>query len=167
MNSLTDLVPSLPKRELAAGATLIAQGDPGGDLFILEDGELSVERDGIDIATIARSGALVGEMSVVLGTAASATVRATMPTTVRVIGDARKFLERDQALTFRLAWLMATRLDATSALLVDLTRQNKGRAEQRGWLSRIFAALHFHPDDANYMAVLRSDMFGGDEPPRE
>jgi CRP/FNR family cyclic AMP-dependent transcriptional regulator len=158
--SLMDLAASQPIRELAAGETLIAQGDAGGDLFILEDGELSVQRDGIRITAIARSGSLVGEMSVVLGTAASATVRASIPSTVRVIRNARAYLAQDQELTFRLAHLMAVRLDATSELLVDLTRKNSG-SEQQGWLTRIFAALNIHPDDSSYATVARNDMFGG------
>lgn len=157
MISLTEIAQTHPKRELAAGTTLISQGDKGGDLFILESGELTVQRDGIDIATIARSGSLVGEMSVILGTAASATVKATIPTTVRVIRDAQQYLQRDPALAYRLAHLMATRLDSTSALLVDLTRQNQGRAEQT-LLGRIFASLHLG-GDADY-AVARNDMFG-------
>ena len=157
MISLTEIAKTHPKRELPAGTTLISQGEEGGDLFILEGGELSVERDGIAIATIARNGALVGEMSVILGTAASATVKATIPSTVRVIRDAQQYLQRDPALAFRLAHLMATRLDTTSALLVDLTRQNQGRSEQ-GLLGRIFAALHLTGDDDT--TVVRSDMFG-------
>lgn len=156
MISLTEIAQTHPKRELAAGTTLISQGDEGGDLFILDTGELAVERDGIAIATIARHGAIIGEMSVILGTAATATVKATIPTTVRVIRDAQELLQRDPALSFRLAHLMATRLDTTSALLVDLTRQNSGRTEQ-GLLGRIFAALHLSGDEK---AVVRNDMFG-------
>jgi len=164
MISLTEIAQTHPKRELAPGETLIAQGEDGGDLFILDSGELSVERDGIAIATIARHGAIIGEMSVVLGTAASATVKATIPTTVRVIRDAQDQLQRDPALSFRLAHLMATRLDTTSALLVDLTRQNKGRTEQ-GLLGRIFSALHLGSEEH---AVGRSDMFGdGQDASRE
>jgi CRP/FNR family cyclic AMP-dependent transcriptional regulator len=159
MTSLAELAQNHPTRELAVGTALIEQGLEGGDLFILEDGELSVERDGITIASITRSGSVVGEMSVILGTPASATVRATVPSTVRVIRDARTHLEHDQALTFRLAWLMATRLDATSAYLVQLTRQNSSRSEQ-SLLGKILAALHLPADDAHDRTVARNDMFG-------
>ena len=117
-----------------------------------------VERDGVNLATISTPGALIGEMSVVLGTPNSANVRAGAPTTVRVIADARTYLEQDQALTFRIAWLMASRLDATSAYLVELSKQHGGKAEQN-LLGKILSALHLQGDDGG-VPVNRSDMFG-------
>lgn len=163
MESLLELAAAQPRRSLAAGEILIVQGREGGDLFVLESGQLVVERDGVTIATIATPNALVGEMSVVLGTPNSATVRADRPTTVRVIQDARKYLETDQAMTFRLAWLMASRLDATSAYLVDLSKQHQGRTEQN-MLGKILSALHLQAGDGAYVPVARTDMFGGDDP---
>lgn len=163
MESLLDLAAAQPQRTLAPNEILISQGREGGDLFVLESGQLVVERDGVSIATISTPNALVGEMSVVLGTPNSATVRADRTTTVRVIQDARKYLEQDQALTFRLAWLMASRLDATSAYLVELTKQHQGKAEQN-MLGKILGALHLQAGDGAYAAVARNDMFGGDDP---
>ena len=163
MESLLELAATQPTRTLAAGEILITQGREGGDLFVLESGQLVVERDGVAIATISSPNAVVGEMSVVLGTLNSATVKADGTTTVRVIKDARKYLEQDQAMTFRLAWLMATRLDATSAYLVELSKQHTGKAEQN-MLGKILSALHLQADDDRYATVARSDMFGKDEP---
>src|SRR5690348_2543342 len=80
---------------LAPGEVLIAQGDNGGDLFVLESGELLVERDGVKIATITASGALVGEMSVILSRPSSATVRAGTASHVHVIAGARDSIEQD------------------------------------------------------------------------
>jgi CRP/FNR family cyclic AMP-dependent transcriptional regulator len=163
MESLLDLVASHPTRDLSPGEILIAQGQPGGDLFVLESGQLKVERDGVVIATISTPGALVGEMSLILGRPSSATVRSSRETTVRAIHDAKTHLEQDQALTFRLAWLMASRLDATSAFLVDLSKQHSGKAEQN-LLSKILSALHLPADEAHYATVNRNDMFGSDDP---
>lgn len=158
MERLTEPRVSHPLRQLATGEVLLTQGAPGGDLFVLDSGQLLVERDGIALATISAPGALVGEMSVVLGTPNSATVRADQPTTVRVIKDARTYLEQDQALTFRIAFLMASRLDATSAYLVELSKQHAGKSEQ-GLLGKILTALHLQDDDTS-VAVMRNDMFG-------
>lgn len=159
MESLLTLAASHPTRTYAAGEILIGQGYQGGDLFILESGQLAVERDGVRIATIATPGSLIGEMSVVLGTANSATVQAEKPTTVRVIRDARQYLKTDPELTFRVAWLMANRLDATSAYLVQLTREHAGKPEG-GLLGRILSSLN-STDDRRYTPVHRADMFGG------
>src|SRR4029079_7824866 len=94
MASLLTLTKEQPSRSLDVGEVLIAEGDPGGELYVLESGKLSVERDGVVLATIAAQGALVGEMSVLLGTENTATVRAATPATVRVVADALAYLER-------------------------------------------------------------------------
>ena len=158
MESLLTLAASHPSRTFGAGELLIGQGYQGGDLFILESGQLAVERDGVRIATIATPGSLIGEMSVVLGTANSATVQAEKPTTVRVIRNARQYLKTDPELTFRIAWLMANRLDATSAYLVQLTKDHAGKPEG-GLLGRILSSLNT-ADDKRYTPVSRGDMFG-------
>jgi len=155
MQSLLALAAVHPALNLDAGKTLIVQGLAGGDLYVLESGELAVERDGVKIATISTPGSPVGEMAVILGTAASATVRAERPTTVRVVRDAVSAVRQDPELSFRLAWLMANRLDSTSAYLVKLTRQHEGKAE-RGLLGAILAALQ---GPENYAEVSRGDMF--------
>ena len=151
--------PSYSILRLAPGEELMRQGDPGGDLYVLEQGELVVERDGVAIAEISRPDSLVGEMSVVLGTPASATVRARRDSTVHVYADARRHLQSDPELTFRIAYLMASRLDTTSALLAEHTRTHGGKPEQDLW-GRIVSALHLPVDESRYVPVARRDMFG-------
>jgi CRP-like cAMP-binding protein len=141
MASLLALTASRPTRTLADGEVLLVQGEGGGDLFILLSGKLVVERDGVNIASIAQPGTLVGELSVLLGIRNSATVRAEREAKVRVIRDANALLDSEPGLARRVAALVAGRLDATSALLVELARQNKGKSEQ-GILSRILSTLH-------------------------
>src|SRR5688500_8654729 len=156
MESFLPLAAAHSTRTLAPGELLFAQGERGGDLFVLESGLLAVERDGVKIATIATPSAIIGEMSVLLGRPNSATVRAEDPTSLLMIPDARRILEQDPVLTLRLAMLMASRLDVTSALLVDLKKQIRGKSEQ-SLLGRILAGLHV--DDARYPTVDRHDLF--------
>lgn len=157
MASLQALASSRPVRALEPNEVLISQGGPGGDLFILEAGNLSVERDGVAVTTISAPNALVGEMSVLLGLPNSATVRAVDRATVRTITDARRQLLQDPEFSFQLASLVAARLDATTALLVDLAREHPGKTEQ-GLLARILSALTLQADDA--ATVTRHDLFG-------
>jgi CRP/FNR family transcriptional regulator, cyclic AMP receptor protein len=140
MSSLIELTANRPTRTLAADEVLLAQGDGGGDLFILLSGELSVLRDGVKLATLSQPGTLVGEMSVLLGTRSSATVQAERETKVRVVRDARQILESEPGLAMRIAALVAGRLDATSALLVELSKQHK--EGERNVFTRILNALH-------------------------
>jgi CRP/FNR family cyclic AMP-dependent transcriptional regulator len=141
MASLLTFVKGQPRRELRRGDVLIAEGDAGGELYVLELGSLVVERDGIQIATIDEPGALIGEMSVLLGVDHSATVRAEMSSTVRVIDDAIPFLERNPLMALHVATLACERLDRTSALLVELRKEAEGKVEEQGLLGRIFSSL--------------------------
>ena len=142
MTNLLAMTASRPTRTLADGEVLLVQGEGGGDLFILLSGKLVVVRDGVNIATISQPGTLVGEMSVLLGIRNSATVRAERETKVRVIRDANKLLESEPGLARRVAGMVAGRLDATSALLVELSKHNKGKASEQGLLSRILATVY-------------------------
>ena len=139
MATLLTLTYEQPTLSLAPGDVLIKEGDPGGDLYVLESGRLRVERDGVTLATISAAGALIGEMSVLLGTENTATVRAEKPTTVRVVKDALAYLERQPLVALRVAMLLSQRLDATSALLVEA---QKGKPQEpTGIFGRLMSTL--------------------------
>ena len=141
MASLLTLTDSQPTRTLAPGEVLIAEGDEGGDLFVLESGKLVVERAGVQLATITTQGALVGEMSVLLGTENTATVRAEGAASVRVVADALAYLERQPLVALRVAMLLSQRLDATSKLLVELSKEQGMKSAERSTFSRLMSAL--------------------------
>jgi CRP/FNR family cyclic AMP-dependent transcriptional regulator len=138
MASLLTLTFSQPTLTLEAGDVLIKEGDRGGDIYVLESGRLSVARDGVVLAHITAPGALVGEMSVLLGTENTATVRAEKPSTLRVVKDALAYLERQPLVALRVAMLLSQRLDATSAALVELA---KSKPEELGFYARLMATL--------------------------
>jgi CRP/FNR family cyclic AMP-dependent transcriptional regulator len=131
---------SAPTRELEIGEVLINQGEFGTELYVLESGQLAVERDGVKIATIDRGDSLVGEMGLLLQRPHSATVRAETNSRVRVVADAMRVLERHPDITLRLASLLSQRLDETSGLLSELSRRVSG-AEERTLIGRILAGL--------------------------
>ena len=141
MASLLTLTYSQPTRTLAAGEVLISEGQSSGDLFVLETGRLNVERGGVSIATVTEPGALIGEMSILMGRPYSATVRAERETQVRVVHDAIRYLERQPAVALHVASVLSHRLDATSALVVELTRGGQATGEQKGLLDRILSTI--------------------------
>jgi CRP/FNR family cyclic AMP-dependent transcriptional regulator len=141
MASILALTQSQPQRTLEPGEALVREGEESGDLYILESGRLIVERQGVKIAEIKEPGALVGEMSVLLSKESSATVRAERATTVRVIDNPIPFLERTPIIALHVATLACARLDATSALLVELRKESAGKAAEQSLLNRIFSAL--------------------------
>ena len=142
MASLLTLTFSQPTLVLEPGDVLIKEGDPGGDLYVLETGRLRVERDGFTLATVSEPGALVGEISVLSSAMNTATVRAEKPTTVRVVKDALAYLERQPALALRGAHMLSQRRDATSRLLVEAHRERPAAsASDQSLFGSLMAAL--------------------------
>lgn len=140
MANLLALTKAYPSLVLERGDTLIEAGEARGDLFILVSGRLKVVRDGVEIARIAEPGTLVGEMSVLLGTDHSATVTALTPVEVRHIEDGLHWLENSNIAALHVATLACQRLDATSALLVELKKEAAGNRDQ-GLLERLFGTI--------------------------
>jgi hypothetical protein len=71
-------------RRLPAGRTLVRQGEPGEDLFLLFDGVLRVEVDGRPVAEVG-PGAILGEMALLQAGRRMATLRAVTPCRVAVV----------------------------------------------------------------------------------
>jgi Cyclic nucleotide-binding domain/Major Facilitator Superfamily len=61
--------------ELHAGATLLRQGDPGDNAYLIEAGEMVADRDGREIGRL-HAGAVVGEIALLHDAPRMATVRA-------------------------------------------------------------------------------------------
>jgi CRP-like cAMP-binding protein len=139
--SLLTLTYSSPTLDVAKGEELVTQGTPGRDLYVLESGKFVVERNGVAIATIEHADQMIGEMSVLLGRPHSATVRAERDSKVRVVKDAMRILEKHPELALRIAQLQSQRLDATSALLVDLNREHGDKPAEQNLIARIFSTL--------------------------
>jgi len=111
-------------RPLTLGPTerLVVQGQPGGSLFVLAEGELEVwlRRDGEDVLVDTMGkGAVVGEMSLLTGEPRTATVRAVEGAVVYEIGVKQyaPVLQEHPDLIDVLARLMAKRLDERRARL--------------------------------------------------
>jgi Cyclic nucleotide-binding domain len=72
---------------LRTGATLVSQGDPGHELYLLFDGLLAVEIDGRTVVELG-PGAVVGEVALLTGGRRTATLRAVTPCRVAAVpGD--------------------------------------------------------------------------------
>jgi CRP-like cAMP-binding protein len=72
---------------LRTGAILVSQGDPGDELYLLSDGLLAVEIDGVTVTELG-PGAVVGEVALVAGGRRTATLRAVTPCRVAAVpGD--------------------------------------------------------------------------------
>jgi len=126
MNALLDLVRGLPVRRFAPGDVVLEQGHQTGVMLVLIEGDVEVLRDDVCVATASQPGAVFGEMSVLLGSTHTATVRARKPSSLAVIENPRELLESSAAASLFVAGLLARRLDALNKYLIDVKRQYEG-----------------------------------------
>jgi CRP-like cAMP-binding protein len=98
-----------------ADATIALQGDNAYELFVIEEGEAEVRRDGETIATL-REGDVCGEIGVLVTGTRRATVVATTP--MRLVAmfsrDFKQIERRMPSVTGRLREIMRERVARTS-----------------------------------------------------
>jgi len=86
---LTRILGSLARRRFSAGALMLAEGDPVGEMYIIQDGLAEVviiDRAGSEhLLSRIGAGGTLGEMALITGQPASATVRAASDTEVLVL----------------------------------------------------------------------------------
>ena len=123
MNDVLTMFSDLPELRLGKGDTLIEEAVRTNRLYILKSGAFEVLRNGVHIVSINEPGAFLGEISAVLGSAPTASVVAAEASTVHVVDDASVSVQRRPELTYAIARLLARRLSAVTAYLVDIKRQ--------------------------------------------
>ena len=128
MEDVLSLCRGLPERSFAQGEDLLREGGQSGQLLVLIEGEVSIRRQGVTMAHLREPGIFLGEISALLGSPHSATVVADAPTRCHVLDDAASALAQHPELLVGVARLLARRLTALTAYLVDIKRQY-GEAE--------------------------------------
>ena len=138
MQELLSLAHESPRVDLEAGEVLLTDGQVAPALYVLLQGTLRVEKNGVPIATVTDPGACVGEMSLLLGIAATADVVAEDASVVAVIEDAGAMLDGGAGLPVALARLLAARLQVMTTYLVDIKHQY---ADHEGGLGMVDVVL--------------------------
>jgi CRP-like cAMP-binding protein len=141
MTDLSTYADGLPRRAVAAGEALVADGDRAGTLFFLVDGALRVEKAGVAITTLTQPGACVGEMSLLLDVPVTADVVATEPSVVAVADDASRRIAEEPGLAIALARVLAQRLQLMTGYLADLKRQYAGHEGGLAMIDTVLGTL--------------------------
>lgn len=123
MKDMLTLSAHLPEVRYGRGETIVREGGKAGGLWVLVTGSLRVLKGTVLVNTISGAGALVGEISVLLGTAYSATVEAAEPSVLRYAEDGQALLASDPAITTLVAVALAERLHFVTTYLADLKHQ--------------------------------------------
>lgn len=132
---LRSLAASSSWRRYAPGESIVRQGEPGDELFIVVRGAVTVrvERDGLsaDVATLS-AGEYFGEMSLLTGEPRSATVRASSDTELLAVGTQpfAEILRTTPALAEALSEEIARRRAQTGERAGELATQGMARQRQ-------------------------------------
>ena len=144
MTDLLALTTDHPVRHLGPGEVVIEQGSRPG-LLVLVSGAVVIEHDGTPFARIDTPGAVFGEMSAVLDSTATATVRAVGDVSVRVVDDPIGFLTDNPGAALAVLRTTAARLDGLTQYLVDVKHQFADAGGHLGLVDQILDQLIHHP----------------------
>jgi len=123
MNEMLTLSAHLPRQTVQPGEVIVCEGEAAGGMWVLESGALLVRKAGVVVNTITRPGAIVGEVSTLLGCAYSATVEAAERSVLRHAADGQALLDSHPAITRLVAMGLAERLNFVTTYLADLKTQ--------------------------------------------
>jgi CRP/FNR family cyclic AMP-dependent transcriptional regulator len=127
MSAITQLYGKLRAKNFSPGDLLIEEGGAKGRLYVLESGELAIIRDGVEVAAVSDHGALVGEISALLDSPPSATVKAKTNVRAYIVPNPVGRLLDDPALLLHVARLLAHRLTETTAYLAASKQRTKAK----------------------------------------
>lgn len=140
MEDVLRLCEGLPERVFAAGEELMAEGTRSGEVLVLVEGEVDIHRAGVLLMRASEPGIFLGEMSALLGTPRTARVVAATPTRVRV-ADPDAVFGTEAGLLLEMARLLARRLNAVTAYLVDIQRQYADETGHLGLMHEVLQDL--------------------------
>ncbi|MFK5922988.1 MAG: cyclic nucleotide-binding domain-containing protein [Verrucomicrobiota bacterium] len=140
----------IPERSYPAGETVIEEGHHSSSLYILKQGSVEVCKQEVELATISNPGAWFGEISVLIGGQAMATVKTLSDSVFYVIEDGKTLLQEHPELNYHIAVLLATRLKSVTSYLVDIQQQFASNDDHLNMVDEVLESLIHHqkPTDA-------------------
>ena len=123
MADMLELTEHLPEIEYAPGEVIMREGGESSGVWILRSGALQILKNGEEVNAVTRPGALIGEMSILLGIPDSATVQASEPSVLRYADDGEAFLASDARIIHLVAAGLAERLNFVTSYLADPKHQ--------------------------------------------
>ena len=136
------LVATLPQVTYRTGDTVLGAGLNTGRLLILKSGAVVILKDSVEIARVDQTGAVLGELSALLGQPHIADVRALVDSQFHVADGG--VLEKDPMALLHVARMLARRLVAADTGIVELKKQlQAGQSSSilRRMLEKIEASL--------------------------
>lgn len=131
----------MPVRRLDPGDVLIVEGERSGLMHLVVDGSFSISQGDVVLPSIVEPGAVLGELSVLLDIPHTATVTATVPSSVVTIADPVAFVSEDTESLLELTRLLARRVHRLTAYLDDLRVQYGDASGHLGMIDTVLQQL--------------------------
>jgi CRP/FNR family cyclic AMP-dependent transcriptional regulator len=131
----------MPVREFDAGTEILREGETAGVLYVLLEGSAEVVKAGTQINLVTEPGSFFGEMSILLETPHSATVRTLVPSKFYVAENPREFLNSRPEIALAISTLLAQRLQALTTYIVDIKQQFADQEDHLGMLDEVLDSL--------------------------
>ncbi len=135
------IIDALPVRAFDRNEILIEEGGHGEEIFFLKSGAVEVLKGDTLITKEFEPGAVFGEMSVLLGSDSTATVRVIAPSVFYFAENGAEFLKSNPKLSLYLATLLAMRLEAVTRYLADVKTQYAEEGSHLGMVDSLLSAL--------------------------
>ena len=130
----------LGEHDFAAGDTIVREGEPGAEMFIIQEGKVAVTKKigdtDVFLATLER-GDFFGEMSLLESQPRSATVRALVPTRLVAVraGELLMKFRRDPTFAFEMLQRLSGRVRQLNEQVTELMRHHQITREELHKLS--------------------------------
>ncbi len=145
MGSILSKCDEALRRHYGPGEVLLGERQRTGRLYVLASGTVEVLRGETRVAVIGDPGAVFGEMSILLNTPHTATVRTLTDCDIYAYEDAAGFMRSDPEITFAIAALLAQRLNTATTYLADLKQQYANAGSGLAMVSDVLASLVNQP----------------------
>jgi CRP-like cAMP-binding protein len=126
MINIKESLKEFPLISLAAGETLLVQGEATDSVFFMLEGTVKIIKDNCEIAIISDEGAVFGEMAIMLEREHSASVQCIKDSKFFQIERPRQYLEERPEVIWHIAQILCLRLFNLSNYLVDVKGQYEG-----------------------------------------
>jgi CRP-like cAMP-binding protein len=144
MPGLLDAAADLPVRPVAAGETILREGEASGAVWVLVDGRVEVRKGDLVVASVGEPGSPFGEMSALLAGPSTATVETVTPCRFRVADDGAAWLAANGDAVVEVARTLAARLRLVTGYLADLRRQYADADAGLTMIDEVLATLVAH-----------------------
>jgi CRP/FNR family cyclic AMP-dependent transcriptional regulator len=141
MREILDFCEGHPRETRSAGDVLLHEGETTNRLYVLVAGKVEVLRGETQVAVLAEPGSILGDMSILMQTPHTATVRALGPVEIFAIEDGSGFFRAHPQASFHVARMLAHRLNAATTYLADLKRQFADKADHLGMVGTVLESL--------------------------